>query len=310
VVADFGGDGVLSVLVANDMTANHLYVNEAHRGELPRFVERATLAGLAFDGNGYSQACMGIAIDDVDTDGRLDVFFTNYLNEPNTLYRGHEAENFADATRSAGLHEPSLLPLGFGTEFLDADLDGDCDLVVANGHVVDDGPGGTDFQMRPQFFENTNGRFTECSSSDLGPYFDRELLGRSLACLDFDRDGRPDFLVSHLDAPVALLHNEAESPGHFLAIHLRGVAGSRDAIGATVTVFTAGSHRYVRQLTAGDGYMCSNERQLVFGLGDAAVATKVMVQWPSGTVQESTDVLADRHWTIVEGREEFFEVSH
>ena len=276
---------------------------------MPIFEERATFAGLAYDRNGLSQACMGIAVDDIDADGQLDLFVTNFFEESNTLYCVDSGQYFEDTTRAAALHVPSLRLLGFGTQFLDADLDGDPDLVVANGHINDLEQGGADFQMRPQFFANRNGRFVEVRAPDTGPYFDRKQLGRSLARLDFDRDGREDFVVSHLDAPVALLHNETPSAGHFLSIRLCGVQCDRDAIGATVTLVTANGMRRVRQVTAGDGYQCSNQWQLVFGLDDATTVRKLLVRWPSGDLQEFADAAADHELIIVEGRAEPVDVT-
>ena len=309
VVADFDGDGLPSVFVANDTTANHFYVNRAGRGAIPRFEERATLAGLAFDRNGLAQGCMGIAVDDFDADGELDLFITNFFDESNTLYSGGLGQYFEDATRPAGLYLPSLPMVGFGTQFLDADLDGDPDLVVANGHISDRGQDGAEFQMRPQCFENRKGRFAELFAPDAGAYFNRKLLGRSLAKIDFDRDGREDFVVTHLDAPVALLHNETPNAGHFLSIRLTGVRCDRDALGATVTVLTENGVRRVRQVTAGDGYMSSNQRQLVFGLGAESSAKQVVVRWPSGTSQEFGAVMADRELIIVEGGGAFLHVT-
>lgn len=310
VAADFDGDGKLSVFVTNDMSANYFYTNQASRREPPRFVDRAVLAGLGYDFDGYPQACMGIATHDADADGRLDLFVTNYYGEANTFYRANGTGSFEDASRQAGLHQPSLPLLGFGTEFLDADLDGDSDLVVANGHVGDDGAGGLDFQMRPQLFENQGGRFVERTAPAAGDYFGRKMLGRSLACLDFDRDGRPDFAVSHLDVPAALLRNETSAAGHYLAVRVRGVENDRDAIGTTITVVRPNGQRCIGQVTAGDGFMCSNQRQLVFGLGDATIATKLIVQWMSGVTREFVNVAADREWLVIEGREELVEVPH
>ena len=308
VVADFEGDGALSIFVANDTTANHFYVTRSRRGQMPYFEDRAGLAGLAFDRNGLSQACMGIAVGDADADGLLDLFVTNFYDEPNTLYRGLDEQYFEDATSAATLHLPSLPLLGFGTQFLDADLDGDLDLVVANGHIADDEPNDVAFQMRPQFFENRNGRFVELRGVDVGEYFMRRLLGRALARLDFDRDGREDFAVTHLDAPVAMLRNETPDAGHFLSIQLRGRESNRDAIGATVTVVSTSGESRVGQVTAGDGYQSSNQRQLIFGLEDASTATKLVVRWPSGTVEEFSDVAAAREMILVEGHARLVEI--
>jgi hypothetical protein len=134
----------------------------------------------------------------------------------------------------------------------------------------------------------------------LGAYFSRALLGRGLARLDWNRDGREDFVVSHLDAPVSLLSNQTPGAGHFIAVRLRGVVSDRDAIGATVRV-AAGATTRVGQMTAGDGYEASNQRQLVFGLGNVAHVEKLTVRWPSGLEQTFRDLPADQEIIVVEG---------
>lgn len=308
VVADFDGSGQLSLFVANDTTANHFYVNRASRGVGPDFEERAGLTGLAFDRNGLTQACMGVAVDDVDGDGRLDLFVTNFHSEPNMLYRNLGKHTFEDASRASGLHLPSLPFLGFGTQFLDADLDGDPDLVVTNGHIADETHLGAEFQMVPQFFRNQAGHFVEANTEEMGDYFRRKLLGRALARLDFNRDGLEDFVVTHLDAPVALLQNQTPEHGHFLSVKLVGTEVDRDAIGTTIRITTSTGISRVRQLTAGDGYACSNQRQLVFGLGQDMAVSKIVVQWLSGTIQQFDGIGVDRQWIFVEGRADAVEV--
>ena len=56
---------------------------------------------------------------------------TNFYKESNTLYVQQSAGIFRDGTRQAELREPSFNLLGFGTQFLDAQLDGHPDLVIA-----------------------------------------------------------------------------------------------------------------------------------------------------------------------------------
>lgn len=284
VAADFTGSGRLHLFVANDQVPNFYFVNRSTAAAL-KFEERGVVSGLAYDRDGRSQACMGIAADDYDGDGRVDLFVTNFYNEPNTLYRNLGGHVFADVTRSTGLRQPSLPVLGFGTQFLDADLDGRPDLVVSNGHVTNARRADTPFRMRPQFFRNVDGRrFQELSGQSIGSYFTGEYLGRSLATLDWDRDGRPDFVVTHLDAPVALLTNESPHTGNSLTVTLCGVRSSRDAIGSTVRI-RSGERAWVKQLTAGDGFQACNQRKLIFGLGKLKSIDELQVQWPSGTRQ-------------------------
>ena len=121
-----------------------------------------------------------------------------------------------------------------------------------------------------------------------------------MACLDWNRDGLEDVCVGHLDTPVALLSNETASHGHWLSLTLVGVDTSRDAIGTIVRI-TCGGRIAVRQLTAGDGYQCSNERRLVIGLGSAAVVDELEVDWPSGRSQKYNDLQPDQELIIVEG---------
>ena len=236
--ADFDGSGRLSLFVGNDAVPNTFLINETDpAGTRLRFREAALLSGLAFDRDGRAQACMGIAAGDADGDGMFDLYIANYYDESNSLYRQASPASFEEVSRSVGLHEPSLRRLGFGTQFLDGNLDGWPDLVVANGHLDDFRHICIPFQMPPQFYVNQGyARFLEPAPGAAGPYFQRELLGRSLAAVDWNRDGRPDFVVSHLDAPVVLMTNETRHAGHWLKVKLRGVASARDAIGTRVTV--------------------------------------------------------------------------
>lgn len=152
VAGDFDGTGRLSLFVANDTTANFLFLNRtASRSEAPSFVEQGIISGCALDLGGKAQASMGVAADDADGDGLIDLFVTNFYNEYNTLYRQLPGGVFADVSNTARLKEPSLAKLGFGTQFIDADLDGWPDLVVANGHVDDFRSHGIPYRMQAQF---------------------------------------------------------------------------------------------------------------------------------------------------------------
>jgi hypothetical protein len=272
-----------ALFVANDQVANHLLASRASEGRFDvRFEELGLLRGLSFDGNGRAMGCMGVAADDADGDGRLDLFVTNFARESNTLYLQDADGLFDDRTRRAGLERPSLEFVGWGTQFLDADRDGAPDLVLANGHVDDYRDEGGGYRMRPQFFRNRGGGvFEELAAAEVGSFFAHESLGRGLATLDWQRDGLTDFAVSRIGERTALVANRTENPGRFLTVRLHAVRTARDAIGASVTV-TAGGRRHTRQLTAGDGYMASNERLLAFGLGQVDAIERVDVTWPSG----------------------------
>lgn len=297
--ADLSGSGRLEVFVANDGVANFHFRNE-HAGDTA-FVQAALETGLAFNGDGLPEACMGIAAGDADGDGRIDLFVTNFYRESNTLYLQREAGLFMDATRRTGLHGPSLTRLGFGTQFVDGELDGSPDLFVANGHV-DNATPGQPYAMQPQYFRNLGGGRFEEAPVLIGEYFGRACLGRSAARVDWNRDGREDVVVSHLDAPVALLTNQTFSSGRFLAIRLCGVQSARDPIGCVVRL-RIGEREWVQQLTSGDGFQASNQRQLIFGLGAEHRVDALVVDWPSGLSQTFRELDANQELVLVEGKD-------
>ena len=292
------------LLIANDGEANFLFRSLLDaQTQQQRYTDVAIHSGVAFDREGMAQACMGIAVDDFNGDSRLDFFVTNFLDESNTLYIQKSGYLFVDETREFGLRNPSLQKLGFGTQSLDCDLDGFPDLVVANGHVDDFSYDGKPYRMPPQIFANRGGvRFDEVAVSGKDSYFAGQYLGRGMARIDWNRDGHEDFVVSHLDSPAALVTNLTESCGNSVAFRLTGVNCSRDAIGTNVTVTCAGK-THTRQLTAGDGYQASNERILVFGVGNLELVSEVTIDWPSGLTQTLHDIRAGIEHHIVEGRD-------
>lgn len=298
IAADFDGTGLLDLYVGNDLTANFLFMNTtASPGASPVFEERGVLSGCAYDADGVGQASMGIAADDADGDGLIDLFLTHFYHESNTFYHHRPGTLFVDDTLRVDLREPSMTMLGWGTQFIDAELDGRPDLVVANGHIDDYRFQKAPYRMRPQFFSNRGARFAEVK--DAGPFFAIEQHGRGLVRLDWNRDGREDFAVSRLFDPAALVANRTPQTGHYLAVRLVGTQ-SRDAIGAEVRV-SAGDRTLIRQMTAGDGYAASNQRQLVFGLGESQGVDEVRIRWPGGAEETFGGVECDEEVLFVEG---------
>ncbi|MBO09600.1 MAG: hypothetical protein CMJ68_02435 [Planctomycetaceae bacterium] len=300
--------GRLDLFIANDTRANFLYRpgSSGDKSSSSAWRDTALQQGLALNDAGRAEACMGIAVGDVDGDGRLDLFVTNFIDETNTLYRQNERGGFSDRTRAAGLESPSRAQLGFGTQFLDLDLDGVLDLVVTNGHIENNTAKGQPFRMPPQVFWNDgSGRFHLLDADKLGDFFSGRYLGRGLARLDFNRDGAADIAISHVGRPAALLINRTVQRGHHVVVRLVGTRGNRDAIGTTL-MYHLGSRRVVRQLTAGDGFQASNQRVVVLGLGASGVVPPVEVTWPSGTRQVFDGLPMDGEVVLVEGRSRAF----
>jgi enediyne biosynthesis protein E4 len=128
---DLNGDGRVDLYVANDSDPNYLYRNEG--GGV--FKEVATWSGAALDENGAAQASMGVAIGDVDGDGIVDLFTTNFSEDFSTLYHGLGGGLFEDVSKASGVGAATYKPLSRGTAFADLDNDGAPELLVANGHI-------------------------------------------------------------------------------------------------------------------------------------------------------------------------------
>lgn len=303
IVADFNGDGRLDAFVANDQTANFLLLQDDTPAGQLHFTDDAILSGVAFDRDGYPQACMGIASDDLNGDGRPELFITNFADESDTFYVSQPHGGYLDMTRQAGLRDATFGPLGFGAQFLDANLDGLSDLVALYGHIDDaDDLGRSPVQVPLLFRGQPKGRFSQVVSSDRKGFLNTPRVGRGLCVLDWNRDGLPDFAGSYLDGNVVLGTNRTEPGGHWLAMEFVGVTSSRDAIGTRVhAVFADGSERRW-QATAGDGFAASNQRRLHWGLGDHSHVDLLEIEWPSGTSQRFTDVRADTLWLAIENR--------
>ena len=300
VTGDFNGDGSLDLYVANDTTANFLLINDG-RG---RFKDRGVVSGTAYNRIGDGEAGMGVAAGDVDGDGRLDLFVTNYYGETNTLYRNEGKGLFLDVTDEWGLAAPSRTRLGFGTLLADFNNDGRLDLFVANGHLNDRLPQigrNVPFKQQAQVLINDRGRRFLDVSGSAGSYFQRNLLGRGCAAADFDRDGRIDIAVQHLNGKAALLRNRGKSQGPPLVLELVGTRGSRDAIGARVEI-VLGKTVLVRQRDGSTSYLSCSEGRMIVGIGKHRMAKQVRVRWPGGRTEAWHNLKPGRPAWLVEGR--------
>jgi len=297
---DADGTGRLSLFVANDTTAC-FYFRPLTGHVSGRLRECGIESGLAFNGVGKATGCMGVALGDVDNDGRIDLHITNFYAEPNTLFLNSTPGFFEDRSRQTGLEGPSLNRLGFGTQFLDADLDGRLELFVANGHVDDLSRLNRPYRMPAQLFRWDGVRqFVESPAAKLGPYFEQSWLGRSAVRLDWNRDGRDDLAVGHLYDASVLLTNTTDDVGGSLSLRLFGMASNRDAIG-TIVEARIGAQTQTRQLTAGDGYHASNERRLIIGTGRERQVDELVVRWPSGLVQRFANLTVSGELWLREG---------
>jgi hypothetical protein len=296
-IADLDEDGKLDIFVANDASPNFLFRNLGGM----RFEEIGPTAGVATNGSGRATASMGVVAQDLDGDGRIDLFITNLVNESNTFFRNLGNAPFQDATLGAGLDAPSRPKTGFGDAALDADNDGLLDLFVANGHVDDRPWANSPMAQTPLFFRGRGpGRFLVTRDEPRFSYLNHPVAGRGVAAGDLDNDGRVDLVVVHRDAPAVLLRNRTEG-GHWLGVRLRGTRSGKTPVGARVACRTRDGE-IVRWFTNGTGYLSAHDQRLWFGLGRATMVEKLEVRWPIGAAQTWSNIAADRILSIEEGQ--------
>ena len=290
----------LDLYIANDMTVNHLWSAESHGSEFA-LRDLGAARGLGVSGRSQSQASMGMAVGDPDQDGDCDFFVTHFSDDHNTFYEQVGPGFWTDRSFQVGLSEPSMKLLGFGTEWIDFDNDGTQELMVANGHVDDVKREDLAYRMPAQIFRRQqDGRWVELDRPELGEYFQADHLGRALVSLDVDRDGRTDVAVTHLYDPVSLLVNRSQDCGTSISLELKSIRGQRDAIGSIATMEINGQ-KVSAQLTAGDGYMCTNQRRITIGAGRARQVDEVVIQWPSGTRERFGSLATGADHLLVEG---------
>ncbi len=291
VFVDVDDDRDLDLLVVNDSTPKQLYIN---RGD-GTFEETGYASGIALNENGREQAGMGLAVGDYDNDGRVDFHITNFSDDSNTLYRNDGDGNFSDVTFQAGIGEPTIPFLGWGTSFLDFDNDGWKDIIVANGHVypaVDDFQWGTSYAQQLLLFKNTRTatggqirfeRVAAAPNSGLA----LSINARGMAIADFDADGKLDCITANEGAMPTLLRNVSDAKNNWLKIKFVGDVSKKtpkDAIGSTVFV-TTGKLRQRFDLTSGGNYASQDEQTIHVGLGETVKIDKLEVFWANGQTE-------------------------
>ena len=296
---DFDQDGWPDLLVANDTQPNKLYRNLRNG----KFKDVAVEMGLAFSNEGKARAGMGVDCADFDNSGNPGVVITNFDNEMLGLYRSN-GKSFDDVAMQAGLGPASRNTLGFGCVFFDADLDGRLDLAVANGHIDDtvrNIRGNVGYAQAPQLFLNQgNAKFLEVAAQ-LGGGFAQSKVGRGLAVADFDRDGDLDLLLTTNNGPAFLYRNDQLARNRSIRLHLIGTKSNRDAIGATVRLYSNGQIQSC-QVRSGSSYLSQSELPLTFGVGKQDEIEKITIDWPSGTTEEYPKLKSAKAYQLTESK--------
>lgn len=294
-LADLDLDDDLDLYVGCDVMPNLYFVN---RGD-GTFSPAGDRRGGTLNAWGMHESGMGVAIGDVNGDGFVDIFSTNFADQKNTLYQNWRGV-LRDITEETGLarHQSEL---GWGTAMVDFDNDGFLDIFIANGHIypqVDQLGYAEETYCQPWrlYRGRGDGKFQEAGVEN-GWKISRRFSSRGLAVGDYDNDGDMDILiVNHNDFPT-LLRNERG--GNYLTVLLQGARKNSQGIGARVAVKVAG--RTIWRLSCpNQGYLSSHDPRLHFGLGDNITEVdEIKVYWPGGAVDRIPGPISGNRFLIV-----------
>ncbi|WP_376694946.1 CRTAC1 family protein [Wenzhouxiangella sp. EGI_FJ10305] len=300
IAADLDGDGKRDIYVANDGSANFFWLN---RGDM-RFKDDAMLAGNAVNGDGAAEAGMGVDAADYDHSGAEDILITHLKRETNTLYRNDGQGWFTDVSAASGLGPPSLPYTGFGTRFVDFDLDGWLDVFVANGAVTEEADlaaAGDPFpyhQTNQLFINHGEGQFKDATDR-AGAALRRSRASRGAAFGDIDNDGRGDIVVVNTNEAAEILVNRLDERGRWIG--LVPMVDGRAASGVRAWRLAEGDRRVLRRSRRDGSYASASDPRIVFGLGEIEADQAFEMEWADGTKETFGDLPVGHYHRINKG---------
>lgn len=295
IAADINDDRRVDFYVANDVVENHLYLG-ADAFPLP---EVAGISGTSVSESGRPEGSMGVDCADVNGDGRADLFTTNFEMEDNSLYINLGGTQFLHSTTKMKLAGTGRPFVKFGTGLRDFDGDGWLDLFFVNGHVRYQ-KGLQPFLQPPTLCRNQKGTgFVEITSQG-GAWFRTQHAARGTATGDLDGDGGLDLVITSLTEPLTILHNQHPAR-NWCKIKLVGRQSPRTPIGCRLSLQAFGRN-CVYFVTSGSGYLSHSEDSLLMAVEPERTSAAVLISWPSGRVEQFSDIPLHIESVLVEGR--------
>jgi hypothetical protein len=292
-IADANEDHRPDIFIVNDTERNFLFINQGEG----RFRELGAILGVAFNDDGITVNGMGSDAKDFNNDGFVDFFYNDLATQVYALFANDRGRAFRYVSPSTGLGRLSYRFGGWGAGFIDYDNDGWKDLYSANGDVDYLGDNAS---QSDTMFRNVDGTSFADVSTAMGLAFTRKGFHRGAAFADLNDDGSLDIVVTGLNERPRILLNAGTPGAHWLILDVQGARGTRDAIGAKVTVTTASGRVLHNHVSVSTGLMSSSDRRVHFGLGRDGTIAAIEIRWPSGQVQTMSGVKADQIMRIRE----------
>jgi len=295
--ADYDGDGFLDAFVANDTTPGFLFHNLGGK----KFEEVGMQAGVAYAPDGVALSGMASNFQDVNNDGRPDIWYTAVERETFPLLINQGNGEFDDLTQSSGLQATKDMS-GWGNGIFDFDNDGWKDLFVARANVLDNISelGSRKYPEPNSLFRNLgNGKFVDVGPS-AGPDFQEAAAHRGAAFGDLFNDGHIDAVVTVLNGPVEILRNASQTGNHWILLKLVGTKSNRMGIGVQIRITTEDGATQWNEVTTAVGYASSSDSRVHFGLGKNLLIKDAEIRWPGGIKQVLHNVAADQILTVEE----------
>jgi len=254
-----------------------MYLTKCRQGSTPGDPER-TNAMYRNNGDGtYTEMAADINMDDnaqswstvfedFDNDGDFDAFCVNH-DEQNRFYENDGTGVYTDIIGTTGI-DPNDLG-AWENQAADFDNDGDVDIFS---------------ELSDELYIN-NGDMT-FTGYDLP--FDEGAIG------DFNNDG---FLDVVNDGHLYLNDGNANN---WVKVSLEGVESNLSGIGARVIIHGDWGIQ-IRESRSGEGFSHTNSLLVHFGIGSYSAIDKIVIEWPSGIVDEFIDPDINDTHIYVEG---------
>jgi hypothetical protein len=285
---DIDGDGDSDLVLASDFNRSQILRND---GDV--FTDITNKEQID-DNNG-----MGALLADFNNSQTMDWYVTSIYRKNemgrtgNHLYRNDGKGGFSKDPHST----PTALEdeWSWGACTADFNNDGYMDIFYISGYGellttakyenATQQKASEEFQDSYRYFANTHprmlindqkGGFID-ESKQLG--FDQPMVGRGVACFDYQQDGDIDIIINPLEGAPKLYVNQLHNNQHWLSLRLVGLPGNTEAFGTKVTLFTQSKKQY-REVRFENNYLSRNPAQLHFGLGDETKIDKIEIHYP------------------------------